>query len=55
MIIEAWMLTLLIKASTFCVEIDTSQRTCVEQLMECYLNDNKQWCEQSFWTYYTGK
>lgn len=49
-----WLIALVIRGYEFCQSKDVVKVACTKQVVECYLNDDKQWCEKHFWEYYDG-
>lgn len=45
---EAFILIIYLRANIFCDSIKERNEYCIETLVECYLDDNKQWCEDAY-------
>ena len=49
-----FLLFLFLRAQAFCVELPLHQNQCIVVLVECYLDDNRDWCEDNIYQLYKG-
>lgn len=51
---STFLVLIFLEAQTFCKDIDAPKVACMEAYTTCLLDDQKDYCAESFWHYYEG-